>query len=80
MADDRLPPGPNRSPAGGAGTRLKQVLLGGRSGAVDFQRAMARQAIDQAMHELNLPKPPVNAPRLSCLPKRASQLLQVLGA
>jgi hypothetical protein len=32
--------------------RVKNVLLGGPSGAVDFQSAMARQTLDEAMGEL----------------------------
>src|SRR5712691_2872558 len=36
----------------GAEPRLKKILMGGPSGAVDFSSAMARQAIDEALHEL----------------------------
>jgi hypothetical protein len=32
--------------------RVKDVLLGGPSGAVDFPSAMARQSVDEAMNEL----------------------------
>jgi hypothetical protein len=42
----------DRRRARGADAPLKQILIGGPSGAVDFSSAMARQAIDEAMSEL----------------------------
>jgi len=42
----------DRRRARGSDARLKNVLLGGPSGAVDFSSAMARQAVDEAMNEL----------------------------
>jgi RNA polymerase sigma factor (sigma-70 family) len=42
----------DRRRARGAEAQLKKVLVGGPSGAVDFSSAMARQAIDEALHEL----------------------------
>ena len=42
----------DRRRARGADALLKKTLVGGPSGAADFSSAMARQAIDEAMHEL----------------------------
>jgi DNA-directed RNA polymerase specialized sigma24 family protein len=42
----------DRRRARGAETYLKKILVGGPSGAVDFSSAMARQAVDEALHEL----------------------------
>src|SRR5487761_446079 len=42
----------DRRRARGAEAHLKKILVGGPSGAVDFSSAMARQAIDEAMHDL----------------------------
>jgi hypothetical protein len=42
----------DRRRARGSDARLKNILLGGPSGAVDFPSAMARQEIDEAMNEL----------------------------
>jgi DNA-directed RNA polymerase specialized sigma24 family protein len=42
----------DRRRARGAEAQLKKVLVGAPSGAVDFSSAMARQAIDEALHEL----------------------------
>jgi RNA polymerase sigma factor (sigma-70 family) len=42
----------DRRRARGAEAQLKKVLIGAPSGAVDFSSAMARQAIDEALHEL----------------------------
>jgi hypothetical protein len=42
----------DRRRARGAESHLKRVLVGAPSGAVDFSSAMARQAIDEALHEL----------------------------
>lgn len=42
----------DRRRARGAEPQLKKVLVGAPSGAVDFSSAMARQAIDEALHEL----------------------------
>ena len=46
----------DRRRARGADGYLKKILVGGPSGAVDFSSAMARQAVDEALHEL----PPQN--------------------
>ena len=42
----------DRRRARGADAHLKKILVGGPSGAVDFSSAMARQAVDEALHEL----------------------------
>src|SRR5487761_859558 len=42
----------DRRRARGAEAHLKKILVGGPSGAVDFSSAMARRAIDEAMHDL----------------------------
>lgn len=42
----------DRRRARGAEAQLKKILVGAPSGAVDFNSAMARQAIDEALHEL----------------------------
>jgi DNA-directed RNA polymerase specialized sigma24 family protein len=42
----------DRRRARGDEAYLKKILIGGPSGAVDFPSAMARQAIDEALHEL----------------------------
>jgi DNA-directed RNA polymerase specialized sigma24 family protein len=42
----------DRRRARGAEAQLKKILVGEPSGAVDFSSAMARQAIDEALHEL----------------------------
>ena len=42
----------DRRRARGMDDRVKNVLLGGPSGAVDFPSAMARQTVDEAMSEL----------------------------
>lgn len=42
----------DRRRARGAESYLKKILIGGPSGAVDFSSAMARQAIDEALHAL----------------------------
>ncbi|HVC75584.1 MAG TPA: RNA polymerase sigma factor [Candidatus Micrarchaeaceae archaeon] len=42
----------DRRRARGAEPYLKKILVGAPSGAVDFSSAMARQAIDEALHEL----------------------------
>ena len=42
----------DRRRARGAETYLKKILVGGPSGAIDFSSAMARQAVDEALHEL----------------------------
>jgi RNA polymerase sigma factor (sigma-70 family) len=42
----------DRRRGSGAEAQLKRILVGGPSGAVDFSSAMARQAIDEALHEL----------------------------
>jgi RNA polymerase sigma factor (sigma-70 family) len=42
----------DRRRARGAEAQLKKILIGAPSGAVDFSSAMARQAIDEALHEL----------------------------
>src|SRR5258707_10151549 len=42
----------DRRRAKGAEAQLKKVLVGAPPGAVDFSSAMARQAIDEALHEL----------------------------
>lgn len=42
----------DRRRARGAEAQLKKILVGAPSGAVDFSSAMARQAIDEALHDL----------------------------
>ena len=42
----------DRRRARGAEGHLKKILVGDPSGAVDFSSAMARQAVDEALHEL----------------------------
>jgi DNA-binding CsgD family transcriptional regulator len=42
----------DRRRARGADAHLKKILVGGPSGAVDFSSAMARQAVDEALHGL----------------------------
>lgn len=42
----------DRRRARGSESHLKRILVGAPSGAVDFSSAMARQAIDEALHEL----------------------------
>jgi RNA polymerase sigma factor (sigma-70 family) len=42
----------DRRRARGAESHLKKILVGAPSGAVDFSSAMARQAVDEALHAL----------------------------
>jgi len=42
----------DRRRARGAESHLKKILVGAPSGAVDFSSAMARQAVDEGLHEL----------------------------
>jgi DNA-directed RNA polymerase specialized sigma24 family protein len=42
----------DRRRARGAESQLKKILVGAPSGAVDFSSAMARQAVDEALHSL----------------------------
>src|SRR3981081_4251161 len=42
----------DRRRARGAESHLKKILVGAPPGAVDFSSAMARQAVDEALHSL----------------------------
>ena len=52
LATGARPARVDRRRARGMDHRVKNVLLGGPSGAVDFPSAMARQTVDEAMSEL----------------------------